>query len=230
MVAHFSVTLIFKILRWNSKTFDESKAVLKIVDMVSPVSSISDTVYVKCHYFKHRCCLYLQQNTIFQWHEVILIDWFQLPFTCDLLTTCPGYKYLKRGNMVFVERNRLRWRHNDHAGVSNHQPHGCLLNRLFRRKSKKTSKLRVTGLCAGNSPGTGEFPAQMASYAENVSICWRHHAISYQLQERAGRGIDVTAWDNSQRHTPQTWSNIQRITWLNYTKWPTDHIFIWSWQ
>ena len=69
----------------------------------------------------------------------------------------------------------LRWRHNDHAGVSNHQPHGCLLNRLFRGKSKKTSKLRVTGLCAGNSPGTGEFPAQMASYAENVSIWWRHH-------------------------------------------------------
>ena len=69
----------------------------------------------------------------------------------------------------------LRWRHNDHAGVSNHQPHGCLLNRLFGRKSKKTSKLRVTGLCAGNSPGTGEFPAQMASYAENVSIWWRHH-------------------------------------------------------
>ena len=69
----------------------------------------------------------------------------------------------------------LRWRHNDHAGVSNHQPHGCLLNRLFRRKSKKTSKLRVTGLCGGNSPGTGEFPAQMASYAENVSIWWRHH-------------------------------------------------------
>ena len=72
----------------------------------------------------------------------------------------------------------LGWRHNDHAGVSNHQPHGCLLNRLFRRKSKKTSKLRVTGLCAGNSPGTGEFLAQMASYAENVSIWWRHHGIS----------------------------------------------------
>ena len=71
----------------------------------------------------------------------------------------------------------LGWRHNDHAGVSNHQPHGCLLNRLFRRKSKQTSKLRVTGLCAGNSPGTGEFPAQMASYAENVSIWWRHHAM-----------------------------------------------------
>ena len=41
--------------------------------------------------------------------------------------------------------------------------------------SKKTSKLRVTGLCAENSPVTGEFPAQMASNAENVSIWWRHH-------------------------------------------------------
>ena len=30
-----------------------------------------------------------------------------------------------------------------------------LLNRLFRRRSKKTSKLRVTGLCEGNSPVTG---------------------------------------------------------------------------
>ena len=59
--------------------------------------------------------------------------------------------------------------------VWNHQPRDCLLNHLFRRRSKKTSKLRVTGLCVGNSPGTGEFPAQMARYAENVSIWWRHH-------------------------------------------------------
>ena len=69
----------------------------------------------------------------------------------------------------------LLWRHNGQGGVSNHQPHDCLLNRLFGCRSKKTSKLRVTGLCVGNSPGTGEFPAQMASNAENVSIWWRHH-------------------------------------------------------
>ena len=49
------------------------------------------------------------------------------------------------------------------------------LNRLFKRSSKKASKLCVTGLCAGNSPVTGEFPAQMASSAENVSIWRRHH-------------------------------------------------------
>ena len=73
--------------------------------------------------------------------------------------------------------NSLQWRHNGRDSVSNHQPHDCLLNRLFRRRSKKTSKLRVTGLCAGNSPGTVEFPAQMASNAENVSIWWRHHVL-----------------------------------------------------
>ena len=59
--------------------------------------------------------------------------------------------------------------------ASKKQPHDCLLNRLFRRRSKKASKLRVTGLCVGNSPGTGEFPAEMASNAEKVSIWWRQH-------------------------------------------------------
>ena len=68
----------------------------------------------------------------------------------------------------------LQLRHNGCDSVSNHQPHDCLLNRLFRRRSKKTSKLRVTGLCAGNSPGPVNSP-QMASNAENVSIWWRHH-------------------------------------------------------
>ena len=55
------------------------------------------------------------------------------------------------------------------------RPHGCLLKRLFGCRSKKTSQLRVTGLCAGNSPVTGEFPAQMASNADNFSIWWRHN-------------------------------------------------------
>ena len=52
----------------------------------------------------------------------------------------------------------LQWRHNDHDEVWNHQPHGCLLKRLFRRRSKKTSKLRVTGLWEGNSSGPVNSP------------------------------------------------------------------------
>ena len=69
----------------------------------------------------------------------------------------------------------LRWHHKGHDGVSNHQPHHCLLTRLFGCRSKETSKLHITGLCVGNSSGTGELPAQMASNAEHVSIWWRHH-------------------------------------------------------
>ena len=55
-------------------------------------------------------------------------------------------------------------------------PSSPLFTQLFIQvQIKKTSKLRVTGLCAENSPGTGEFPAQKASNEENVSIWWRHH-------------------------------------------------------
>ena len=76
-----------------------------------------------------------------------------------------------------VERS-LQWRHNGRDGVSNHQPPSCLLNHILRPRSKKTSKLRVTGLCAGISPVTGEFPAQMAINTENVSIWWRHPVLT----------------------------------------------------
>ena len=68
--------------------------------------------------------------------------------------------------IAYVKTHR---RHDERDDVSSHQPHLCLVNRLFRRRSKKTSKFHVAGLCVGNSPVTGEFPAQRASNAENVS-------------------------------------------------------------
>ena len=58
--------------------------------------------------------------------------------------------------------------------VSNHRRLDCLLNRLLRCRSKKTS-LGVTGLCEGNSLVTSEFPSQRTSNAENMSIWWSHH-------------------------------------------------------
>ena len=71
----------------------------------------------------------------------------------------------------------LQWRHNGCNGVSNHQPHDCLLNRLFRHRWRKISQLRVTGLCGQNSPVIGEFPAKRVGNAKNVSIWWRHHGV-----------------------------------------------------
>ena len=61
---------------------------------------------------------------------------------------------------VFQVFLSLQWRHNERDGVSNHQRLDCLLNKLFRRRSKNHA-------CG--------FPTQSASNAENVSIWWRHH-------------------------------------------------------
>ena len=108
-------------------------------------------------------------------HDYVMVIVFMI------IDTVNRYKHDRWSNAVSCVsplQNRfstLRWHHNVCDSVSNHQPYDCLFNRLFRRRSKKTSKLRVTSLCAGNSPVTGEFPAQMASNAENISIWWRHH-------------------------------------------------------
>ena len=88
----------------------------------------------------------------------------------------------------------LQWRHNGSDGFSNHQPRHCLLKRLFGRRWKQISKLRVTGLCVGKSPGTGEFTAQMTSNAENVSIWWSHHATDPNLT-RVVLGMAIFLFD-----------------------------------
>ena len=100
---------------------------------------------------------------------------------CFHLIWSEVFTYEKHGFQLWAQHhlwNALQWRHNERDGVSNHRAHHSLLNRLFRRRSKKTSKLRVTGLWVGNSLVTGEFPAQMASNEENVSIWWRHHELN----------------------------------------------------
>ena len=95
----------------------------------------------------------------------------------------------------------LLWRHNGRDGVSNHRRLNCLLSHLFRRRSKKTSKLRVTGLCEWNSPVTGEFPAQRANNMETVSIWWRHHEC---LRSWLGTEWDVNCVIQIQRRLHRT--------------------------
>ena len=100
------------------------------------------------------------------------------------------------------------WGHDELIGTiasQKQQPHHCLLNRLFGCRSKKTSKLRVTGLCAGNSPGTGEFPAQMASNAENVSIWWRHHHITFLPGLHSRIWIWFQPYNMEEKHESHCW-------------------------
>ena len=86
---------------------------------------------------------------------------------------------LENGSHFVSAAMSLQWRHDERDCVSNHRFLRCLLNCCFRCRSKNTSKLRVSALCAGNSPVTGEFPAQKFSNAENVSILWRHHGVNW---------------------------------------------------
>ena len=79
-------------------------------------------------------------------------------------------------NFIFLlaRYSLLKLRHNECGSVSNQQRLHCLLKCWLRCRLKKTWKLRFTGLCAGNPPVIGEYPAQKASNAENVSIWWCH--------------------------------------------------------
>ena len=122
----------------------------------------------------------------------------------------------------------LRWRHNVRDGVPNYQPHDCLHSRVFRRRSKEISKLCVTGLCAGNSPRTGEFPAQKASNAENISIWWRHHdhgiylpSVDYLGQIQFDIPLTCFSWTHSEavsRHAmyQQIWFWSLQVLWGSY--------------
>ena len=61
-------------------------------------------------------------------------------------------------DMYFVDCSSSQWRHDERDGVSNRRRPDCLLNRLFRRRSRKTWKLRVTDLCEGNPLVSDGFP------------------------------------------------------------------------
>ena len=62
--------------------------------------------------------------------------------------------------IFFYSITTLQWRHNGRDSVSNHQPHDCLLNCLFRRRSKKTLKLRlfVRGIHRGPVNSSHKWP------------------------------------------------------------------------
>ena len=121
----------------------------------------------------------------------------------------------------------LQWNHNERDCVSNHQCLDCLFNRLSRRISRKTSKLRVTGLCEGNQPVTNGFPSQKASNAENVSIWWRHHVyLMHSIQIALHFSRDGLRWLYLMFKTP--WDVSLQWRYLSFMKPRTNGLFVWS--
>ena len=79
---------------------------------------------------------------------LVLVSWALLS-TCSIIHAA----YIELANTVPADvRCILLWHHNGRHGVSNHQPYECLLKCSFKHRSKKTPKLRIAGLCGGNSP------------------------------------------------------------------------------
>ena len=60
----------------------------------------------------------------------------------------------------------LQWRHNEHDGVSNHQPHDYLLNRLFKAQIKENSKNRWPV----NFPHNGSVTRKMCPFDDVIMI------------------------------------------------------------
>ena len=85
----------------------------------------------------------------------------------------------------------LQWRHDEYHGVSNHRRLKCLLNRLFRRTSKKQSKPRATGLCGGihqwpvDSPQNG--PVRRKWFPFDDVITLKEHSVSAKGVENSSR-------------------------------------------
>ena len=109
--------------------------------------------------------------------------------------------FYHRVSRLYWQNYSLHWRHNDHGGVFNYQSHGCLLNRLFRRRSKKTSKLRVTGHCAGNSPGPvtsphkGSVTRKMVPF-DDVVMCKTDlfSSVTHLSRSRYIKSLFLTHW------------------------------------
>ena len=139
---------------------------------------IGDRVFTGIKHLSLRSASFVKWRFIFLAVVMIEMDFLHFHKYVHIYASFWKWWYRSCQCWIAIAILSLQWRHNGRDSVSNHHPHDCLLNRLFRRRSKKTSKIRVTGISAGNSPGTGEFSTQMASYAENVSIWCRHHVLS----------------------------------------------------
>ena len=134
-----------------------------MLDRRAQCISLGHHIFFVCYF-----SLQLQRFCILsksEWKLPKQLSWVILQLTLvvkknlDDCISCVNINHAKpQQNKSKQKWNPLLWRHNEHDSVSNHQPRGCLLNRLFRRRSKKTSKLRVTGLCVGNSPGPVNSP------------------------------------------------------------------------
>ena len=137
IVVIIGLALIAQMVRafgMNPKVGGSSPSQVETFSVSKTLTLSQEHVILSCHTFCHKIAgIFLNRKTCFQYYYQEILIPGQTP-------------------------SPLQWRHNGRDGVSNHQPHHCLLNRLFMRRSKKTSRLRVTGLRMGKFTGDRWIP------------------------------------------------------------------------
>ena len=129
--------------------------------------------------------IYFYLNLINIWNG------FQISSRSLVLMKYPQNELIGDKTGVLWRALALRWRHNGHDGVSNHQPRHCLLNRLFGCRSKKTSKLRVTGFVRGihrrpgNSPHKWPVTPKIVLFDDVIMDFWSWQLVIYQWMRRS---------------------------------------------
>ena len=146
------------------------------VSLLLTVMNIAYRIPMCCHsYIPSLIFIYCPMGGFRQWRDLfcwgswVVILSYNLHLVLSNKPTVVCY-----GIRVDALLMPLQWHHNGYNGVSNHQRIDCLLNRLFRHRSKKTPKLHVTGLCAGihrwpvNAPYKGPVTRKMLPFDDVI--------------------------------------------------------------
>ena len=143
--------------------------------------------FIKCGIFYSRA--YWRWKTF--WNLTVGVtthEWILLYNSLHIMHTGRTIHYIQGYDCQVKPLNTLQWRHNGHDGVWKHQPPECLLNRLFRHRSKKTSNLCVTGPC-GQFTGDRWLPRTKGQQREKCShlmtSSWDYRLIGKLIHKRA---------------------------------------------
>ena len=143
--------------------------------------------YWKHWYFLSQCCAKCYMSGLFSSftdnvsiNSLFTLNWFT--------PICVSYDWSSANEVTITVTSYWTW-------LCFKSPASRLFTQaLIQAQIKKRSKLSVTDLCEGNSSVTGEFPAQRASNAKNVSIWWRHHTMKDMGKIGGSRPQQNTAW------------------------------------
>ena len=121
---------------------------------------------------------------------------------------------IENATQQWQRQNTLHWRHNDHDGVSNHQPHDCLLNRLFRRRSKKHQSSASLAFVWGihrwpvNSPHKRPVTRKTFPFDDVIMICthWTYKWYPLSHSQRSGvECLSLVLWRNNEMEMSSFW-------------------------